>query len=159
MPKLDGGFEIGPGRELAPDPVRLHRDLKRTTERLAGVMTDDDLVSEIAAADRALVIVNSRRHALMLYEAGETAGLAGLIHLTTRQTAADRRKILADVRRRLEGKLPCRVVATSLVEAGVDLDFPKGWRVGERAWPDQQTARARGHAGAPPPVASAGAPC
>jgi CRISPR-associated endonuclease/helicase Cas3 len=128
MPKFDGGFEIGPGRELAPDPARLHRDLKRTTERLAGVMTDDDLVSEIAAADRALVIVNSRRHALMLYEAGETARLAGLIHLTTRQTAADRRKILADVRQRLEGKLPCRVVATSLVEAGVDLDFPKVWR-------------------------------
>src|SRR6266404_8723204 len=128
MPKFDGGFEIGPGRELAPDPARLHRDLKRTTERLAGVMKDDDLVSEIAAADRALVIVNSRRHARMLYEAGETAGLAGLIHLTTRQTAADRRRILADVRRRLEGELPCRLVATSLVEAGVDLDFPKVWR-------------------------------
>jgi CRISPR-associated endonuclease/helicase Cas3 len=129
LPKFDGGFDIDPERELAPDPTRLHRDLKRTTERLAGVMTDDNLVSEIGAVERALVIVNSRRHALMLYEAGETAGLEGLIHLTTRQTAADRRKILADVRRRLEGKLPCRVVATSLVEAGVDLDFPKVWRV------------------------------
>ena len=128
VPKFDGGFEVGPERELAPDPARLHRDLKRATERLAGVMTDDDLVSEIGVVDQALVIVNSRRHALMLYEAGKAAGLAGLIHLTTRQTAADRRKILADVRQRLEGKLPCRLVATSLVEAGVDLDFPKVWR-------------------------------
>src|SRR5258708_12365015 len=102
MPKFDGGFEIGPGRELAPDPARLHRDLKRTTERLAGVMTDDDLVSEIAAADRALVIVNSRRHALMLYEAGETAGLAGLIHLTTPQPPAAPRKLLAHMPPRLE---------------------------------------------------------
>jgi CRISPR-associated endonuclease/helicase Cas3 len=127
-PKFDGGLEIGPDRELAPDPAKLHRELKRTTERLAGVMTDADLVAECGAVDRALIIVNSRKHALMLYEAGKNAGLGGLVHLTTRQTAADRRRILADVRERLEDKLPCRVVATSLVEAGVDLDFPKVWR-------------------------------
>jgi CRISPR-associated endonuclease/helicase Cas3 len=41
-PRFPGGFEIGPERELAPDPARLHRELKRTTERLAGIMTDDD---------------------------------------------------------------------------------------------------------------------
>lgn len=127
-PKFDGGFEIGPERELAPDPARLHRDLKRTTERLAGVMTDGELVAELSAVDEGLLIVNSRRHALMLYQAMISAGIDGLIHLTTRQTAADRRKILADVRQRLERKQRCRVVATSLVEAGVDLDFPKVWR-------------------------------
>jgi CRISPR-associated endonuclease/helicase Cas3 len=127
-PKFDGGFDIGPGRELAPDPAKLHSALKRTTERLAGVMTDDDLVAESSTVDQALLIVNSRRHALMLYQAARSAGIDGLIHLTTRQTAADRRKILTDVRQRLEEEEPCRVVATSLVEAGVDIDFPKVWR-------------------------------
>ncbi len=127
-PKFDGGFDIGPGRELAPDPAKLHSALKRTTERLAGVMTDDDLVAELSTVNQALLIVNSRRHALMLYQAARSAGIDGLIHLTTRQTAADRRKILTDVRQRLEEEEPCRVVATSLVEAGVDIDFPKVWR-------------------------------
>ncbi len=127
-PKFDGGFEIGPGRELAPDPARLHRDLKRTTQRLAGELTDDELVAELSAVDQGLLIVNSRRHALMLYQAMRSAGIDGVIHLTTRQTAADRRKILADVRALLQKKQPCRVVATSLVEAGVDIDFPKVWR-------------------------------
>src|SRR5258708_8256402 len=126
-PKFDGGFDIGPGRELAPDPAKLHSALKRTTERLAGVMTDDDLVAESSTVDQALLIVNSRRHALMLHQAARSAGIYGLIHLTTRQTAADRRKILTDVRQRLEEEEPCRVVGTSLVEAGVDIDFPKVW--------------------------------
>ena len=127
-PRFPGGFEIGPERELAPDPARLHRDLKRTTERLAGVMTDDDLVAEMSEVDQALTIVNSRRHALMLYRAAGSAGIDGLIHLTTRQTASDRRIILKNVRERLEKGRPCRVIATSLVEAGVDIDFPKVWR-------------------------------
>jgi CRISPR-associated endonuclease/helicase Cas3 len=127
-PQFAGGFEISPERELAPDPARLHRDLKRTSERLGGMLTDDDIVVEIAAVDQALIIVNSRRHALTLYQTAKAAGVDGLIHLTTRQTAADRRGILANIRNRLKDRTPCRVVATSLVEAGVDLDFPKVWR-------------------------------
>lgn len=55
-------------------------------------------------------------------------GLECLVHLSTRQHARDRRAILAAVRRRLKDGLPCRVVATSLVEAGVDVDFPRVWR-------------------------------
>jgi CRISPR-associated endonuclease/helicase Cas3 len=92
-------------------------------------------VTELAATDQALVIVNSRKHALDLYNAAKAAGLAGLIHLTTRQTASDRRRILAAIRVDLENKKPCRVIATSLVEAGVDLDFPRVWRA--RAGLDQ----------------------
>jgi CRISPR-associated endonuclease/helicase Cas3 len=127
-PRFPGGFEIGPERELAPDPARLHRELKRTTERLAGVMTDDDLVAELSTVDQTLTIVNSRRHALTLYHAAKSAGIEGLIHLTTRQTASDRRDILYDVRERLKNEKPCCVIATSLVEAGVDIDFPRVWR-------------------------------
>jgi CRISPR-associated endonuclease/helicase Cas3 len=127
-PRFPGGLEIGPGRELAPDPARLHRELKRTTERLAGVMTDDEVVAELSTVDQALTIVNSRRHALTLYQAAKSAGLDGLIHLTTRQTASDRRSILQEVRERLKDQQLCRVIATSLVEAGVDVDFPRVWR-------------------------------
>jgi len=50
------------------------------------------------------------------------------VHLTTRQYAEHRRAILAGVREALTDKRPCRLIATSLVEAGVDLDFPRVWR-------------------------------
>ncbi len=116
------------GKELAPDPENLARQLKRVTLRHAGPMSDDALLDELADAPQGLVIVNSRKHALQLYRAAEAAGLAGAVHLTTRQHAADRRRILADVRKRLKDGAPCRLIATSLVEAGVDLDFPRGWR-------------------------------
>ncbi len=37
---------------------------------------------------------------------------------------ADRKQKLREIRQRLKDGLPCRVVATSLIEAGVDVDFP-----------------------------------
>jgi CRISPR-associated endonuclease/helicase Cas3 len=114
--------------ELAPDPARLHEAFRRVTLCTAGVMTDAAVIAELAEVDQGLVIVNSRPHARALYLAAKASGLAGLVHLTTRQTAADRRRILADVRRRLAADEPCRVVATSLIEAGVDVSFPRVWR-------------------------------
>ena len=123
------GFVLSPERELAPDPQTLARALKRVTLRIRTTPTTDaDLVQELAATDQALVIVNSRKHALDLYNAVKGADLAGAIHLTTRQIGADRRHILAAIRKDLTDKKPCRVIATSLVEAGVDLDFPRVWR-------------------------------
>lgn len=116
------------GRELAPNPDSLAAQLVRVKIRHGGVMSDDDLVAELERHPQGLVIINSRKHALALYRKAGEAGLSGLIHLTTRQYAADRRRILAEVRQRLKKGDPCRLIATSLVEAGVDLDFPRVWR-------------------------------
>jgi len=116
------------GRELAPDPQGLARDLARVRLHHAGDMDNEALVAALAEERQGLVIVNSRGHALALYETAKKAGLEGLVHLTTRQYAAHRREILCDVRQRLRDDLPCRLIATSLVEAGVDLDFPRVWR-------------------------------
>lgn len=41
---------------------------------------------------------------------------------------AHRKRILDEIRRRLRDGLPCRVVSTSLIEAGVDVDFPAVYR-------------------------------
>jgi CRISPR-associated endonuclease/helicase Cas3 len=127
-PEFAGGFRFGPDSELAPDPKGLHAVLRRFRLQFAGEMADDDLETALRDHDQGLVIVNSRAHALALYRAVKAAGLDGAIHLTTRQTAADRRKILTAVRQRLKDGVPCRLTATSLIEAGVDLDFPRVWR-------------------------------
>jgi CRISPR-associated endonuclease/helicase Cas3 len=49
---------------------------------------------------------------------------AGLYHLSTRMCAAHRLRVIETIPGRLKAKLPCHVVSTQLVEAGVDLDFP-----------------------------------
>jgi CRISPR-associated endonuclease/helicase Cas3 len=116
------------GRELAPDPERLSRELKRVTLRHAGTLDDMTLIAALSQDPQVLVIVNSRKHALALYRQAAKAGLSSIIHLTTRQYAEHRRRILDTVRQRLRNGDNCRLIATSLVEAGVDLDFPKVWR-------------------------------
>lgn len=127
-PEFKGGLALGPKQELAPDPPGLARTLKRVEIASGDEMSDDDLVTALRDNGQGLVIVNSRKHALALYKAAKAAGLDGIIHLTTRQYAAHRREILAGVRHKLKDQLPCRLIATSLVEAGVDVDFPRVWR-------------------------------
>jgi CRISPR-associated endonuclease/helicase Cas3 len=126
--RFKGGFNLAQDRELAPDPERLSKALQRVCLVRGGDMNDAALVAALAHTDQALVIVNSRKHALALYRAAEAAGLEGVLHLTTRHYAAHRRAILEKVRQALTAGTPCRLIATSLIEAGVDVDFPVGWR-------------------------------
>ncbi|MDO5706308.1 MAG: CRISPR-associated helicase/endonuclease Cas3, partial [Paracoccus sp. (in: a-proteobacteria)] len=114
------------GRELAPDPAGLNARLRRTRIVHGGDMDDAALVAALAGQPQSLVVVNSRRHALELYHAA--AHLDGAVHLTTRQHAADRTRIIAAIKARLKAGEPCRVIATSLIEAGVDLSFRRAWR-------------------------------
>lgn len=122
-----GGLPLQ-GRELAPDPDDLALRLRRAQIRRAGEMDDAALIAALKDTPQGMVIVNSRAHALDLFNAAKAEGLDGLIHLTTRQYPVHRRRIIADIRARLDAGQPCRLIATSLIEAGVDLDFPKGWR-------------------------------
>ena len=125
-PEFKGGFEKV--RELAPDPPSLHQQLARVTIAHEGTFSDDDLCDDLAQTEQGMVIVNSRKHALDLFQQAREAGMEGVVHLTTRQYAAHRLRIIEDVKQRLSEGSPCRLIATSLVEAGVDLDFPRVWR-------------------------------
>lgn len=122
-----GGLPLE-GRELAPDPTELSRQLKRVHISTGHVLEDDQLVDALGQQDQGLIIVNSRKHALSLYQSALRAGLEGMVHLTTRQYAAHRREILTKVRADLKDGKPSRLIATSLIEAGVDVDFPRVWR-------------------------------
>lgn len=124
---LKGGVTLDL-RELAPDPKKLATRLRRARIVEGGAMDNAALVTALRGEHQALVIVNSRGHALDLFKAAKVEGLEGIMHLTTRQYAAHRQGILGDVRQRLKAGAPCRLIATSLIEAGVDVDFPVGWR-------------------------------
>lgn len=122
-----GGLDISADRELAPEPRTLYGALKRVTvERLASPVEDAVIEARFAHATQMLCIVNSRAHARDLFARIE--GLPGAVHLTTLMCPLHRRAVLAGVRERLKAGEPVRLVATSLIEAGVDVDFPEVWR-------------------------------
>lgn len=123
----EGGLPLA-GRELAPDSAKLAKTLKRAQIVQEGEMDDVALINALKGAPQSFVIVNSRKHALSLFRSAQDEALEGLVHLTTRQYPAHRRDIIADIKARLRTGQPCRLIATSLIEAGVDLDFACGWR-------------------------------
>ncbi|HEX7180344.1 MAG TPA: CRISPR-associated endonuclease Cas3'' [Thermoanaerobaculia bacterium] len=86
------------------------------------------LAEELAGSGTALCIVNLKRHAQTLCSLLRERDVPGLFHLSTNLCPAHRERILAEVRRRLDLKLPCLLISTQCVEAGVDLDFPLVFR-------------------------------
>jgi CRISPR-associated endonuclease/helicase Cas3 len=74
--------------------------------------------------ERVLAIVHRRQ------EAEELARALGkdCLHLSARMCAEHRSSVLNEVRGRLQRGERCQLVATQLVEAGVDLDFPVVFR-------------------------------
>jgi CRISPR-associated endonuclease/helicase Cas3 len=115
-----GGFRAP--RELAPDLPGLFAALRRVTVRNIGTQDDTALAGRIGANSQALCIVNQRAHARSLFQA--IRDLSGARHLSTCMHSVHRARVLAEIRADLKADRPCRVVSTSLVEAGVDVDFP-----------------------------------
>ena len=109
-------------REIAPKPTALFDKLRRTTVQHIGTQTDADLLAKFDEHPQMLVIVNNRRHARSLYD--QAKHLDGTFHLTTLMCAKHRSQKLDEIRGRLKNGESCRVIATSLIEAGVDVDFP-----------------------------------
>jgi CRISPR-associated endonuclease/helicase Cas3 len=124
-------FEIGLGdvRPIIPDAVPLFHALKRVEVRSLGKLADSELALLLAKQRSVLCIVNTRPHASRLYDQVAKKSEPGeCFHLSTWMCGAHRRTVLKMIRERLNRKLPCRVVSTQLVEAGVDLDFPVVYR-------------------------------
>ena len=133
QPRRKVGFDIDGSRELAPDPLALfaHPAVQRVAvERRWDPTSDAEIAARFAEAPQMLCIVNNRRHARDLFDRlkADGATAAGARHLTTLMCPAHRRAVLEEVRARLKVGLPVRLVSTSLIEAGVDVDFPEVWR-------------------------------
>ncbi len=122
QPALDGLFSKGCTlREIVPD-VRAQFDaFRRYRIEDIGKQSLEGIADQMAQAQQALAIVNTRVQAQALFE---QLPQEGRFHLSTFMTPHDRRRVLNDVRDCLQQGRPCLLAATSLVEAGVDLDFP-----------------------------------
>lgn len=110
--------------EIMENPAELQKTFKRVNVCYRNEMTDEELAETIANTSQILVIVNTRRHARLLFDKLLEKTQESIYHLSARMCPAHRKQILAEIRQALRDGKPCRLVSTQLVEAGVDIDFP-----------------------------------
>lgn len=117
----------GEKTEIIPDVPALFSIFKRTQLHLASEpISDKELVHRIASTERSLTILNTKPHASKIFEdlsAFDQENDSNL-HLSAQLAPAHRQVIIADIHRREKNKLPCRLVSTTVVEAGVNISFP-----------------------------------
>ena len=118
--------------EILPGHARLFDQLRRTTVtwRLDEKTPLADIAREMLQQRSACAIVNLRDHARVLFSLlREACGSdEGLFFLTTDLCPAHRIHVVEDIRARQSSGLPCLVVATQCIEAGIDLDFDAMYR-------------------------------
>jgi CRISPR-associated endonuclease/helicase Cas3 len=101
------------------------------------------IAGEAAGHEQTLVILNTTKDAAMVHEAMVAAGRADACHLSTRMAAGHRADVLGSIRRKLKQGEPALVASTQLVEAGVNISFPRVYR----AWaPAEALCQAAGRA-------------
>lgn len=111
--------------ELCPRIEEQFKFFKRTTLQYNGTVKEENLVQKLDGEYQALCIVNTKKRAQSIYKQlkGE-----GVYHLSTTMYPKHRKKVLDEIRIHLRNQEKCILISTSLVEAGVDLDFQSVYR-------------------------------
>lgn len=111
--------------ELCPRMHEQFEFFKRTLFEDIGIVAEKFLISKLREEYQALCIVNTKKRAQSIYK--ELKG-DGVYHLSTSMYPAHRKYVLEEIRKRLQKNEKCILISTSLVEAGVDLDFQSVYR-------------------------------
>lgn len=115
--------------EIIPNEFALHDKLRRVTLEIDNAgKTYDEIAAQIAIYDKVLCIVNTRKDAKELYDRLPDEGVK--LHLSRMMCPAHVGETIRGIKTILkdESRSVVRVIATQLVEAGVDIDFPVVFR-------------------------------
>ena len=129
QPALEGLFQKKWNiRELCPQKEEQFAFFKRTEFISMGKVSTEELEDRLIEETQALCIVNTKARAQSLYQRLKERGAEHVYHLSTAMYPKHRKEVLEEVRQRLKGSDECILIATSLIEAGVDVDFRSVYR-------------------------------
>lgn len=111
--------------EISSNPVNLFHSLKRTEILDRGKLSNDSLIEELKDKEQVLCIVNTKKHAQDLYRGIPSEHKH---HLSAAMCPKHRIGVLEEIKYKLDQGKPVIVVSTSVMEAGVDIDFPEVYR-------------------------------
>lgn len=112
-------------KEIIPDKMCLHDKLRRVKLHFdKNACTYDELAMRLTKYSRVLCIVNTRRDAQEVFNRLPKEGK--IYHLSRMMCSSHIQKVIAEIKFALQDSQEkiIRVVATQLIEAGVDIDFP-----------------------------------
>ena len=115
--------------EIIPAEANLPNKLRRVELKFnRDACTYDEIAAQLAKYQRVLCIVNTRKDAKELYERLPKEGIC--LHLSRMMCPAHVSATIERIKQALKdaGDKAIRVIATQLIEAGVDIDFPVVYR-------------------------------
>lgn len=115
--------------EIIPKEYVLHDKLRRVRLEIDNTgSTYDEIADQLSQHNKVLCIVNTRNDARELFERLPKEGLT--IHLSRMMCPRHVSKAIQEIKQALSdnSETVIRVVATQLIEAGVDIDFPVVYR-------------------------------
>lgn len=89
----------------------------------------EQIVEEMAGYTSVCCVLNRKDHTHKLFDLlKEICSEDECFHISTDMCKSHRDKVIEEIKERLEKEVPCRLVSTSCIEAGVDLDFKVMYR-------------------------------
>ena len=128
QPALESYFDTIKPREIIDDSESYVEPFRRCNIDNIGTIKVETLVKRIQKHKQCLCVVNEKEEAKAIYNTIGNSRCKNLYCLTTDITPYDREKLLCRIRQNLKDNEPCIVISTSLIESGVDVDFPCGYR-------------------------------
>lgn len=102
---------------------------KRSNISFLGDMGEAELINGLVDRDQILCIMNNRKSAQQVFvKLLKHKGVSNVYHLSTTMYPKHRKQILKEIKEKLLQNERCILISTSLVEAGVDLDFKTVYR-------------------------------
>ncbi len=126
---LSSGFDANEVKEIVSQPGELFRKLGRVVYEVRSIESGwSELAEEWRNEYQALGVVNTRKQAAEWWELLRGQREEGVLHLSSAMCAEHRTEVLLEARWRLKNDRSCWLVATQVIEAGVDIDFPLVYR-------------------------------
>lgn len=106
--------------EIMENVGELFQFFKRVTFDIDGETDYAEIAKKLDECEQVLCIASTKKEAEKIFELLDGEAM----YLSTNLCPAHRREIIREMKTRLQDGKPCRVVSTSIISVGVDIDFP-----------------------------------
>ena len=106
--------------EIMENVGELFQFFKRVTFDIDGETDYAEIAKKLDECEQVLCIASTKKEAEKIVELLDGEAM----YLSTNLCPAHRREIIREMKTRLQDGKPCRVVSTSIISVGVDIDFP-----------------------------------